>query len=110
MPLGRFLVHVGVERIASEVSEMFNVVERNRAFLRDERTPDVEVLEVIAERMTLPVEDRSTLRPAPSDACEHRGRTLQRAALHVVMEAAYAAQFLTAAGSARTAMDHLRHG
>ena len=58
--------------------------------------------------MKIPVEDGSTLGPASGDAGKHRGRALQRGALHVVIEAADAAQFLAAAGPARTTMDHLR--
>ena len=40
---------------------------------------------------------------------EHRGRALQGGALHVVVHAADAAEFLAAAGAARSAMDHVRH-
>src|ERR1700721_1071378 len=109
MSLGRFLIHVGVEGVAGEGGEVLDVVQRDRAFLGNERPADVEIFEVIAERMEFAVEDGSALRPASRHAGKHRGRALQRSTLHVVMEAAYAAQFLAAAGPARTAMHHLRH-
>lgn len=57
MPFGGFLIHVGIEGVAGEVREMFDVVERDRTFLRDEGAADIEILEVIAEGMTVSFED-----------------------------------------------------
>lgn len=109
MALRRFFVHVRIERIAGEVGEVLDILQRDRAFLRIEGLSNVQILKVEAEWMPVLLDDGGALHPATGDARQHRRGALKRGALHVVMHTAHAAQFLAAAGAAGTAVHHLRH-
>src|SRR6266446_8544417 len=92
MSFRRFLAHVGIEGVAGEMCEMLDVFERDRAFLGKESLPDIEVFEVIAERMLFLLDHRCALDPACRDVGQHRGRALQGGPLHVMTQTAHAAQ------------------
>jgi glycyl-tRNA synthetase beta chain len=68
-----------------------------------------QILEIVAEGVPFLFNGRSALDPALRHTREHGGRALQGCALHVMVHAAHAAEFLAAAGTSRSAMDHVRH-
>ena len=107
--LGRLLVHVGVERVAGEMREVLDVVERDGALFRLKRLADREIVVSDSGTDGAPRSIGAPFDQLPVIALQHRRRGLHRAALHVVREAADAAEFLAAAGAAGAAMHHLRH-
>src|SRR5918993_6028695 len=97
MTFGRLLAHVGVERIARERGEMLDVFERDGPLGGVERVPDLEVLEVVPERVLAGVVRGRALDPFPRDLGQHGRRALKGGALHVVMDRTDAAELLAAA-------------
>ena len=81
----------------------------DRAAMRDQRLADLELLEVLPERMHAIRALRSApVHPLVRHARERRRRALERGALHVVQHAAHAAHLLAAAGATRTAVHEVR--
>ena len=59
MVLRRLLAHMRIEGVAGEFREVLDVLERDRALLRDEGLADREILEVVAEGMAFLFDDRA---------------------------------------------------
>ena len=108
--LRRFLVHVRVERVACELGKVIDVVHRHLARVRVHGVADLQFLKSLAEGVALGLGSVSTADPAVADGGKSLRRTLNRCALHVVQDAADAAQFLTAAGPPGAAVHEMRQG
>src|SRR5688572_1067397 len=101
------VVLVRVEVIAAEIREAGDVLVRDRALLRDERLADLELVEILPERMYAGLRALGAGHELVEHTGQRRRRALHGGALHVVQHAAHAAQLLPAAGAPRTSVHEM---
>src|SRR5208337_4177105 len=92
------------------MSEMLDIVERDRTLGGDDPVADVKLCERFAERMRTALLGGRAVHPAACDRRKETRRSLDCGPLHVMLDAAHAAELLAAAGASRAAMDEARQG
>src|SRR5258708_9360749 len=98
------MIGVSIEMIPTQVGETRDIRLRDRAFVRDHRIADFQLLEVFTERMFV-------LHGLPGmglivigEGRDHGGRTLDSHPLHIMFYAAQATHFLSSSRPPRPAM------
>ena len=102
--LRRQLIEVHVEVVARDATKGDDVGLADGAPMRQQRVADLQILEVLAERMQVRLAQRCTPNMLAGDRREHRRRALHRRALQVMLDRAQSAQFFPTAGATRTAV------
>src|SRR5580704_18460735 len=105
---GRDVVHVRVKEVPTDPGKVDDIALGDRAPVRVQRLADLELLEVLPERMH-PIGDLLRLwRPLMRDRGQHARRSLNGRSLHIVKDTPDPTHFLSTAGPAGPAMDEMR--
>ena len=108
--LGGDFIKVGIEMIAADTAKIDDICLGHRAPVGDQGFADAQVLKVLHERVYCIVCFRSPGMVFVGNGHQRGRRPLQCRPLHVVLDGPGATQFLTAAGTSRTAVDKIGQG
>ena len=110
VPLGGFLIHVGIEGVTGEIGEVFDVFHRDGARRGVQGLADGQFTVFAGEGVGRTFDLGCAGHPFLADGREDFRAALDRGALHVVFDTTHAAHFLTAACAAGATVDHVRQG
>src|SRR5690554_1168016 len=96
---GGDLIEVHVEVVAGEAAKVHDIGFGDGAAVSQQRLPNLQVVEVTAERMDVALDHCSTADVLASYRSHHAGRALDGRALQVVMHRANTAELFTATGA-----------